>query len=273
MPSLDNPSKAENHPRKPLVSVSIVSHGQMLLVSSLLDDLKRHSTYIREVILTLNVPEGLALNPNQFPFPIKIISNTSPKGFAANHNSAFKSVTSPYFCVLNPDVRFISDPFPVLIQNLQGDGIGVIAPAVYTPHGQQAHSARAFPTPFNLIWRIIFRRQARVPQACESMAICDWVAGMFMLFPSPVFLGLKGFDERYFLYYEDVDICARIKTRGGKTAQCRSVRIIHDARQQSHKEWRYFRWHILSLAKYFTSLVFYKITYLKLKAYVGRKNY
>src|SRR5690606_29874744 len=79
----------------------------------------------------------------------------------------------------------------------------------------------------------------------------EWVAGMFMLFRSDAYARLGGFDEKFFLYYEDVDICARIWRQGMKIIACPSATVTHDARRDSRKKLRYMYWHLKSMARYF----------------------
>src|SRR5690606_33557130 len=76
-----------------------------------------------------------------------------------------------------------------------------------------------------------------------------WVAGMFMLFESHAFANLQGFDERFFLYYEDVDICARIWETGSKLVVCPKVSVVHDAQRDSHRKMKYLYWHISSMLR------------------------
>jgi GT2 family glycosyltransferase len=78
----------------------------------------------------------------------------------------------------------------------------------------------------------------------------DWLAGMFMLFTKAGYQALGGFDENFFLYYEDVDICARIWKSGKKLRYCPDVSVIHDARRASHKNLRFFKWHFTSLIRF-----------------------
>jgi len=84
----------------------------------------------------------------------------------------------------------------------------------------------------------------------------DWVGGMFMLFRRSVFESLHGFDERYYLCYEDVDICARLKLSNLQTVLCSSSPIVHHAQRSSHSNIRYLRWHLLSMLRFFSSPVY-----------------
>lgn len=234
----------------PSVSISVVSHGQGALVGTLLADLAARVSTPLEVTVTVNVPETLAFDRARFDFPIRIIENPAPKGFAANHNAAFHATRGAAFCVLNPDIRVERDPFPELLQCLRDPSVAVAAPLIRNPAGGIEDSARRFPTPFSLL-RKTWSRRIEVDYPIGSETIYpDWVAGMFMLIPREVFASLQGFDERYFLYYEDVDLCARIRLAGKRVVLCPSAVAIHDARRRSMSSLRFARWHASSMTRY-----------------------
>jgi N-acetylglucosaminyl-diphospho-decaprenol L-rhamnosyltransferase len=79
----------------------------------------------------------------------------------------------------------------------------------------------------------------------------DWVAGMFMLFRSEAFRRVGGFDERYFLYYEDADICRRLRRIGHDVKLETGARATHAARRESHRNARYLSWHLASMLRFF----------------------
>ncbi|MCP4089377.1 MAG: glycosyltransferase family 2 protein [Gammaproteobacteria bacterium] len=235
------------------ISISIVSHGQGALVSKLLADLACLSDAVRfEIILTINIPEPLPFSPADFSWPIRVVENTSPKGFAANHNAAFKLATGEWFCVMNPDIRLTKNPFPVLLSEMMRSPAEVIGPAVVTPIGKIEDSVRKFPRPLSLIWKLLGHGDGRYPFSIGDRAFtADWVAGMFMLFSSDAFTRLQGFDERYFMYYEDVDICVRAWNADIKVLACPSVSVIHDARRLNRRNLRHMKWHATSMVRYF----------------------
>ena len=81
----------------------------------------------------------------------------------------------------------------------------------------------------------------------------DWVAGMFIGFRREAYAGVGGFDERYFLYYEDVDICRKLQRQGFKVVYDPEVAIVHDARRASRKNLRLMRIHAASALRYLRS--------------------
>ncbi len=242
------------------ISISIVSHNQGALIRQLLEDLSSVAGDKIQVVLTINVPEKLTYSLTHLKFPITIIRNENPKGFAANHNHAFSAVESEYFCILNPDISLSADPFPSLIAGLQEEGIGVSAPKVVNWNGVIEDSARRFPTPW-MILKKAMRNGGTAPdyQFDRSRIYPDWVGGMFMLFRSEIFAEVRGFDERFFLYYEDVDLCARLRLLGYKAALCPDAVAVHEARRQSHRDLKYLKWHLASMTKFFLSPTFFKI--------------
>jgi N-acetylglucosaminyl-diphospho-decaprenol L-rhamnosyltransferase len=153
------------------------------------------------------------------------------------------------FCVLNPDIRLKADPFPVLHECLEALKAGVVAPLIVNPKGRIADSSRRTITPFRIVKRV-FRLKKGLDYEIGAAPIApDWVAGMFLMFSSRVFAEIGGFDERYYMYCEDADICARLGEIGRGVWLIPSVKVIHDACRQSHCDPKYFWWHINSLAR------------------------
>jgi len=242
-----------------LVSVSVVSHGQANLVNNLLSDLVRCNSVPLQVILTLNLDEPLPFAETGHPFPLTVIRNVRPKGFGANHNAAFQHTEGRFFCVVNPDIRLPANPFPMLVSDLADHQVGVVAPLVKTIDGTIEDSARRFPTPLTILSKLIGRPQTADYPPLEFPFSPDWVAGMFMLFRKDTFSRLNGFDESYFLYYEDVDICARMQKIGLRAVSDPRISCVHDARRTSHRNLRYMSWHLKSMAKFFSRRLTKKI--------------
>jgi GT2 family glycosyltransferase len=232
------------------VCVSVVSHLQAPLVANLLGDLASRCRDTVEVILTLNLDEPLPFEVADFGYPIELVHNRSPRGFGANHNAAFRLCRQRAFCVLNPDIRLAADPFPALLEELQFDRTGVVAPRIVDPSGRTEDSARRFPTLWSLLAKATGRASALDYEMGPAPFSPDWVAGMFMLFSTEAFRAVRGFDERYFLYYEDVDICARLRASGYAVRAVPAVSAVHHARRASRSHWKHRAWHLRSVLRY-----------------------
>lgn len=239
------------------ISISVVSHGQGPLVRQFLADVARCCADRVEVIVTHNIPEETRFEPADWPFPLVVITNDKPRGFAANQNQAFHRSTGSFFCVANPDVRLTDDPFPALVADLARTDVGVVAPAVLNPAGEVEPSARKFPTIRSILRKVLAWKPLHDYDDAVSMCDPDWVAGTFMLFAADTYARIGGFDEKYFLYYEDVDICARLRSQTGmRPLVDPSVRIVHDAGRRSWTNPRFTMIHLRSMLRYFVSTRF-----------------
>lgn len=233
---------------KKMIAISIVSHGHGAMVQALVESLLNFSE-VAKIIVTLNIPENLVF-PNDSR--ILVLLNKSPKGFGENHNTAFQYCKEDFFCPLNPDVEFDINPFPFLLAAMSDLQVGLVAPRVDSPIGGQEDSFRRFPTLFSLFLKILGGDDGRYILSSNTGVFSpDWVAGMFMLFRSQVFQQLRGFDEGFFLYYEDVDISVRLWRSGHRILACPNVIVYHDAQRDSHRKWRHLAWHLSSMARYF----------------------
>ncbi|MFT4100131.1 MAG: glycosyltransferase [Burkholderiaceae bacterium] len=255
---------------RPSICLSIVSHGQRDVALALLHDLARlKPPHVARVVYTRNIAEPPLPDLDLGNAALVQIDNVGPKGFSANHNTAFPHCREAYFCVMNPDLRLDDDPFPALLagfdtasmdadanaaaktsapKNLSipmppgGSRMGLVAPLIVDSQGALQNTARTLYTPTEMI------RQKLHPSNEGSRA--DWLAGMFMLFRSDAYASIGGFDERYFLYIEDVDICSRLVADGWRLRQVPTARVIHDARKTSHRSLRYTLWHLDGMLRY-----------------------
>ncbi len=236
-----------------LISISVVSHFQEKLVKDLLYDLStKIDPALIEVILTRNVYEPLTFSLDDLPFLVKLVDNAEPKGFGANHNAAFRHAVGEWFCVMNPDIRLSNNPFLFLLEEIVRLQGAVIAPMTVSPAGEREDSMRHFPTLHSLAMKALGACNGLYDYAPgDPTFAADWVGGMFMLFKADAFRRVCGFDEGFFLYYEDVDICIRLWKAGGKVLACPSVAVVHDAQRTSRRQMRYMRWHASSMARYF----------------------
>lgn len=242
-----------------MITISIVSHMQMELIVNLLDDIEKLCGSKKiEVILTLNINENLGLL--NYSFPLVVIKNDTAKGFGANHNQAFKLAKGQFFCVMNPDIRLNDDPFPALVNGLGVDAVGVIAPVILNDMNLIEDSARPFPSPISILFKLankLFNSSAK--GRATSSEPYEWVGGMFMLFNAETYRDINGFDERYFMYYEDVDICARLTNMGKRVVLCEESNAIHLAQRASHRSIKHFRWHITSMLRFFLSKSYWRL--------------
>ena len=183
-------------------------------------------------------------------------------GYGAAHNLAFaraRDVAAPHL-VANTDVRFAPDAVTTLQAVLRGDpGIGLVAPRVRYPDGRLQHLCRLFPTPFDLVARRFFGRFGFARQRNRRYELQDWaydrpasipfLSGCFLLIRREIVARVAGFDERFFLYFEDLDLSRRIGAIAG-THFVPSAEIVHDYRSKQYR-WRTLRHLIRNGIRYF----------------------
>jgi GT2 family glycosyltransferase len=127
---------------------------------------------------------------------------------------------------------------------------------IVNPSGKIEDSARRFPTPVGILRKLLPGSRNLDYEIHGTPVFPDWVGGMFMVFRSEIFHRVGGFDEGYFLYYEDVDLCWRLHGSGYRVVFVPSVRAIHDARRESHRQIRYLFWHARSMLRFFRKRCF-----------------
>jgi N-acetylglucosaminyl-diphospho-decaprenol L-rhamnosyltransferase len=244
------------------IHLSIVSHLQAVLVSDLLADLARIAPADLKITVLSNVPENPPTIPGALAGRLEHLVNETPAGFGANHNAVFRRCIAPYFCVLNPDLRLPKDPFPELLRAFSDERVALAAPAASDSKGVLQDSARRLPTPWKVASKIWSRSAGPDYSIDRGIVYPDWVAGFFMLLRSSAFRDLGGFDENYFLYYEDIDLCSRLRLAGWKNAWVPTVKIVHQAQRRSHRDASHLSWHLASIARFFSSPVYRKVRQL-----------
>ena len=230
--------------------VSIVSHGHGALVQRLLHQLAGASAAsITRVVVTHNVPEPeLQVPAGGWPFALEIVCNAAPRGFGANHNHALRGAVEPFVCVLNPDVELLAaqEPFAALVRTASEPGVGCAYPLQLDAVGRVQDCERETPSPLALWRRRVLRRHERE---------VDWVNAACLVLPLPAWQAVRGFDESYFMYCEDVDLCLRLRL-GGLRLQRAPARVVHAGQRASGRHWRHLIWHVRSLLRLWCSDVY-----------------
>jgi GT2 family glycosyltransferase len=185
-------------------------------------------------------------------------------GFGAGHNviiDKLKEVSS-YHLILNPDVFFKGSVIYNLIGVLEMNiALAMIAPKILFPDKTHQYSCRRYPSIQELLARrfpflkrvfkkVVYRGTYR-DRNLSTPFFAEYITGCFHLYRTEDFVALKGFDERYFLYMEDVDICKKIDTLGKKKLYYPNEEIIHVLKKGSSKSIKLFLFHLSSAFKYF----------------------
>jgi N-acetylglucosaminyl-diphospho-decaprenol L-rhamnosyltransferase len=245
-----------------IATLSVVSHGHGNMVKALFDDLSKQANIHQVLILlTLNLAHE-EFDTLQFPLlDIKIIRNSTPKGFGANHNAAFTHSVGEWFLIVNPDIRLPDTQTLNHLLSASPQQAVLRAPRVMNSQGELEDAVRRHLTPWSLLRRArgLDREPLAPRQTAERGQPFYWLAGMFLVTQRTVFQKINGFDPRFFLYCEDYDLCARLYISGCRIEIMKNTHVIHDAQRGSHRSWKYLRWHLSSLFKVWFSAAFWKV--------------
>jgi GT2 family glycosyltransferase len=212
---------------EPLVSVVMVLYGGWKLAVRALEALSANTDPVSELILVDNAsPDDSLAQVEQRVSGATIIRNEANLGFGGASNQGAKLARGRYLCLLNSDALVEPGWLPPLLETLSEDGVGAAVPMYLNEDGSlqeagsvvdsigHAHAVGRGGSPGDFQNR--FRREV------------DFASAACMLVPADLFLELGGFDERYHPgYFEDTDLCFRLRERGLKTVYEPRSRVVH----------------------------------------------
>ena len=184
-------------------------------------------------------------------------------GYGGAHNIAIReamALGAEYHIVLNSDISFAPDVIPTLVKYMdEHPDVGQIMPKVFYPDGRLQYLCKMVPTPLDLIFKrflpekLMRKRmekfQLRFTGYKDVMNV-PYLSGCFMLFRVSALRDIGLFDERFFMYPEDIDITRRMH-RLYKTIFYPNVSIVHAHAAESKTNLRMLRIHIFNMIKYF----------------------
>jgi GT2 family glycosyltransferase len=195
---------------------------------------------------------------------IKYVHTTKNVGFGTAHNIAFNnSSTSKYHLVLNCDVQFKYDTLEQLVAFMElNESAGLVMPRVLYPDGSPQKLCKRLPTPFDILARRVvpkslnrlFQDQMNAFELSDldmsKVLSVPYLSGCCMLLRKKALRDVGMFDERYFMYFEDLDLTRRIHQRY-QTVYYPRATIIHRHERGSHKSMRLLFCGIHSAVQYF----------------------
>ena len=173
-----------------------------------------------------------------FAAHVRLLRNTANVGFARGVNQGLAASKAPYVLVMNPDCRLMAGAITTLRTALDAhDQCAIVGPRVLNPDGSVQGSARGDPDVRRLVpFLRVARRNIVVDDAIRSgqeSVVVDWLSGACMLAKRAALTAVRGFDERFFLYWEDADLCRRLRNRGYHVRYVPGATAIHRVGQSS----------------------------------------
>lgn len=193
-----------------------------------------------EIIVVDNASSDDSVEIIKASFPEHLlIENRRNLGFSKAVNQAFKASSGDYFFLLNPDARLISNIFPGMIEFFKSHPeVGIVAPRIVFPENNLHPSARRFITlpgaildvfQINLYFpnNIVAKRFDYNRWQHDTVKKVDWVTGAAFLTKRKTFEDCGLLDERFFMYFEDMDYCMAVKEKGYETYFCPQFCVVH----------------------------------------------
>jgi GT2 family glycosyltransferase len=189
----------------------------------------------------------------------------SNNGYGAGHNIALREVldTAEFHFVLNPDISFEPTELKNMLDFMKSDAsIGQLMPRVTYPDGSLQYLCKLLPTPADLLLRrFAFGPLKRLQNArtekfelrhsgYNKVLNIPYLSGCFMLFRTSALRRVGLFDERFFMYPEDIDITRRMHAEY-RTVFYPGATVVHDHAKESYKSLRALRVHVWNSIKYF----------------------
>lgn len=163
---------------------------------------------------------------------IEYILNQQNLGFGKAHNQVLKKLNSQYILILNPDVEVKKGDISKILEFMEENPeVGAATPEIILSNGKVDLTAhRGFPTPWASFKYFIFGDDSLyhlTNQDLTKIHEVDAITGAFLLTRKSVLDKVGGFDEDYFMYAEDIDLCFRIKKAGYKIMYLPTVKVLH----------------------------------------------
>jgi GT2 family glycosyltransferase len=168
---------------------------------------------------------------------LKIVENDSNVGFAKGCNIGAKHAKGEYLLFLNSDTVLKSnDTLDKLLIHIQKEKVGIVGGMMVNPDNTYQRTFGSFYTLSHVAKMLFLGEKSEIAtQDLKKVQKVDWVSGGFMMIRKSVFSEIKGFDERYFMYVEDVDLCYRVKKNGYDTVVDPSILITHVGHGSSNR--------------------------------------
>lgn len=226
---------------KPLVSILVVSFNTKGLLKRCLEELLNEVNDVpSEIIVVDNASKDGSADMVTEAFPeVKLIRSPVNLGFAAANNLGFKACEGKFIVLLNSDAFIRSGGLKIALDKIQKDPwVGLGGAKLVGEDDAWQPSFRQFPSLWNEFLQLSGLAD-RFPQSkffgkynhtCDDQnksTETDWVPGAFAIMPRQVIEKIGFFDEQFFLYYEEVDLCKRIQQAGFKIAYWPEVVVTH----------------------------------------------
>lgn len=243
------------------VTVSIVNYNDYAKIREAIRSLLEYTQGVKFKIYIIDNASkdgSIAKLTHEFPM-ISVIFCDRNLGYGKANNLVIPKIDSAYHVVMNPDVMLRDDVLKQLFDFMQANpDVGMCTPATYYLNGDPQPLPKRTPTLRYLLANRVpikgyreYRREYRMlDEDLSEVTDIDFVTGCFMFIRTALYKEQGGFDERYFMYFEDADLTREIKKRA-RVVYVPQAGILHGYERRSAKRVKYFVIHACSMIRYF----------------------
>lgn len=244
-----------------MVTGSIVTYNNMSTIDATLKTLFEFTKDIdfKLYVVDNNSTDGTVEHIKTNYPQVKMIALDKNVGFGAGHNEAIKVIDSDYHAVINPDIILIENSIKKMVEYLESNkDIGLLSPKICFPNGKEQILGKKVP---HLKYIFASRLRGEEPgKLLKEYAMLDRdltkpteienATGCFMMFRTSVLKKIGGFDERYFMYFEDADITREAK-KLSRVVYYPDAVVSHVWNRDSKHNYKLLAIHIHSMLKYY----------------------
>ena len=220
------------------ISIIIVNYKSWNALSALLESigsLKLKSCTLETIVVDNCSNDGKIIEFKENFSSVKFFENTGNNGFSNGCNYGASKASGTYLFFLNPDTELNQNALEKLWQSAkENPNFGVVTCNQYNESGKKYNQIRFFPSlltlfgSFRIVYKIINKKKINRHFCTENKILHpDWTTGAVIFMSDYWFKKCNGWNEKYWLYFEDVDICRRIKNCGGTIALLTDCSILH----------------------------------------------
>ncbi|MDN3019195.1 glycosyltransferase family 2 protein [Paenibacillus sp. BSR1-1] len=244
------------------ITISIVTYNSALDIDnalvSIISKIDKRIKY-KIFIVDNNSKDNTLLIVSKYKNNVEVIKMNKNVGFGAGHNIVLDRLNSKFHIIVNPDIiinnSVINDMYDYMDEHFN---IGLLTPKVKYPNGDMQYLCKRDPNFFDLFIRLLIpfafkKRQSRymmLDKNYDEPFKVPYATGCFMFFRTDVFKEIKGFDERFFLHFEDADITRRVNEKSEVIFYPYNY-VIHDWKRESKKKLRLILIMVKSAFMYF----------------------
>lgn len=189
---------------------------------------------------------------------VEYLDTKTNLGFGKGHNYVLSRIDSKYHAIVNPDILLTEDSFQRILDFQERERIGMVVPKLVDESGEMIKAYRREVTVWDMLIRFFCPGMFEKRKSYHTMDEMDYTnqfevpfaQGSFLVIETELLKKLEGFDDRYFMYMEDADLCKRVN-EVSNLVYFPGTSVIHKWEKGSHKSKKLLKYHLQSMNSYF----------------------